>query len=810
MQDKIDVRKLWTSLRPGRVAILIDVNDKDWIDTCFRIIEWSTMVWGGWYNLIVPTDGDVIEENFWQLLEKFDPDYIYYYKKTYLDLKINHPEEYEGKLNKEVDQFLLENPDRDRDNVYKMIDEQSKDVYIDNFAISPRLNKELKERLNPFHHVHNDNIFFQGRIVAYDDVAYPLTSVSKIAKKFATPNIYKSINNYVFQSSKNVKLLFCSITGIISHKFAEDLDNQGAPYISISNPPLQNIEEILEKTWKEKREILKDLPSSLSLLNLDLYYPFFGVKLKEPFVIVIGDSIRDFCLYYCLSRMEDDVFWIPRVFFDKIEKRSNQKNNNQQEEYIPEYNIIWRLSQWLSTKISYVRSESKIFFTSCSLKKEELEPLKQLLSKLPTISRIRNIKNYIDIKDIKENIDDILPYVMRIYELDNYYNSYLEQFYEGKSLNFIITPKPKSFIHVPPTDHYWISEIGIEGYKLPKRAELGPSTIIPKNYSTLGIRVSRDGLAYFGLKFTFIGGDIDANLFRPRLEILKAFDIFTIIFNSIGLSIKYSDKGNFHLESVRLFDSIDEMSSFLKNKKYKEMMDLYISKKENENLGIYLQSDQRRYLDFNSLNEIIGDEEQTINLRDRLVNKGILLRGFIFKCERCRNASWYNIEYVERTFTCSRCGAKQIYIKKHWFNSSDEPQWFYKLNEVFYQGLINNMHVPVLTIGWLKKGSKESFLYVPEIEIRKDPTSSKPNLEIDFCAATDGEIIIGESTIIGKLAQKRIRQYKHIANSLRANRIIFSTFCESWEDSTKEYVQEIFNGEKIKPILITKSDLLST
>ena len=809
MEDKIEVRKLWTSLRPGRVAILIDVNDKDWIDTCFRIIEWSTMLWGGWYSLIVPTDGDVIEENFWQLLEKFDPDYIYCYKKTYLDLKINHPEEYESKLNKEVDQFLRQNPDQDKRNIYRMFEDQAKKLEIDNFNISEKLNKELMERLNPFHH---KNYIIKGMLKANDDIRYPLTNVSKIAKYFVNPLIEKSINNYVFKSSKNVKLLFSSIAGIISQKFAEDLSIQGAPYICISNTPLQNIEEILEKTWKEKSEILKDLPSFLSLLNLELYYPKSREYWKEPFVIIIGDSIRDFCLYYCLSRMKYDVFWIPKSFFKYIEKNSNKKKKSQQKEYIPEYEILSRLSLWLSMEISRERELSRIFLTSCSLTKEELEHFKQIFNKLPIhcIGEPRSIKNYIDIKDIKSNIDDLLPYVMRIFELDNDYNSYLEQFYEGKSLNFILTPKPKRFTHVPPTDHYWIAEIGIEGYKLPKRAELGPSTIVERNYGTKEIRVTRDGLAYFCPNKYYFGGDIDTILVKPRLEILKAFDIFTIIFNSIGLSIKYSDKGNFHIESVRLFDSIDKMISFLKNEKYKKIMDLYLSKNENDDFVKYLQADQRMYLKFKSFNKIIGDEERAINLRDELVNKGILLRGFIFKCESCRNASWYNIEYVERTFTCSRCGAKQIYIKKHWFNSSDEPQWFYKLNEVFYQGLINNMHVPVLTIGWLKKGSKESFLYVPELEIRRNPTSEEPDLEIDFCVASDGEIIIGESTIIDKLAQKKIRKYKHIANSLRASSVIFSTFGESWNDSTKEYVREIFNGTKIKPILLTKSDLLST
>jgi hypothetical protein len=68
----------------------------------------------------------------------------------------------------------------------------------------------------------------------------------------------------------------------------------------------------------------------------------------------------------------------------------------------------------------------------------------------------------------------------------------------------------------------------------------------------------------------------------------------------------------------------------------------------------------------------------------------------------------------------------------------------YKLDEVLYQGVKNNMFVPLLTLSYLKQKSKRSFLYVPELELRKTLDAFKPNCEIDICCFQDGRIMLGE------------------------------------------------------------------
>jgi hypothetical protein len=62
-------------------------------------------VWGGAYNFIVPTDGNTIKEEFWAILERYDPDYLYQYRYTLSDLKYADPEMYKRIANKRESQM---------------------------------------------------------------------------------------------------------------------------------------------------------------------------------------------------------------------------------------------------------------------------------------------------------------------------------------------------------------------------------------------------------------------------------------------------------------------------------------------------------------------------------------------------------------------------------------------------------------------------------------------------------------------------------------------------------------------------------
>ena len=65
------------SLRPPRIACLINSSDEQWQTKVLIAIESFSRTWGGAGFIIVPTDGKTIPEVFWNVLLSYDPDYLW-------------------------------------------------------------------------------------------------------------------------------------------------------------------------------------------------------------------------------------------------------------------------------------------------------------------------------------------------------------------------------------------------------------------------------------------------------------------------------------------------------------------------------------------------------------------------------------------------------------------------------------------------------------------------------------------------------------------------------------------------------------
>jgi len=111
--DASEFRTVFTGVRPARIAVLVDQDDSDWQDTCRRVIEYLSSIWGGKNSLIIPTNWSQIDERDWQLLEAFDPDYICDYHKTGLDLKITSPQRYEDLLQSKLNALPCDDSSRE-------------------------------------------------------------------------------------------------------------------------------------------------------------------------------------------------------------------------------------------------------------------------------------------------------------------------------------------------------------------------------------------------------------------------------------------------------------------------------------------------------------------------------------------------------------------------------------------------------------------------------------------------------------------------------------------------------------------------
>lgn len=745
---------MFTGLRPAKVVTFI-FKGFGWREKVIEVIKTNSQIWGGWHNLIIPTDGETIDEIFWVLLERFDPDYLTLYNKI----------------------------------------GQEKEL-------SESLNEEIQKRLNPFG-MEDSNKFLPITDHHFNPDNSNYNTFTHLADIFDTTDleylvVYNPIINH--RQSKtirdNLKLMCYSVLGMLTPSFQKELENLEKNYFSINERDFSTLDDLLGVIWDKKRlqrgsSEYNAYPSYYSMINLERYFTNYQLKnskLKKSAVLVVGDHLEDFCLYYSLSRLRLNVVWAP---FSLIKESFYEYNTE-----LPSiYNDVPFNHELVHELLNYSMEGNSILLTSFSKTKEELEEVKDILkSSVDTDLLSHSVNGY----EISFDSDKLLPYSFKIYERDNQNNWFLGQFENDRLINPIDTPVPRNFFHRSFDKHYWITEIRIEDYQLPMNRSLNQTLEAPL-YTSENKRISRYGISYFCPNDTKLFDlPIDQYLIRPEITLLKPFEIFKKIFRELGYHINLSDKGRYTLQSIEKFGSLEKIAKIFCNENYLQLFDQFMKTKkkgeiEDHDEGLYL-NDRRRYLDMISISKILKDEPNYITTIDEFIERGILHRGFIFKCDICNNSAWYSINEIGNKFSCKACGNSQYYKARNLIPRPGllDPPWFYKLDELIYKGYVNNMIVPILTLKKLKDSSKDSFLYVSELEV----ISRETKQELDICCVVDGEIIIGECKKPGEVTEREIRKYKNFYYLLNSKFVVFSTFNEDgWSEGTLNRINKILSTE---------------
>jgi hypothetical protein len=135
-----------TRVRPQRVAVLTNIVDPYWQESCLGIIEYLTKLWGGTHCVIIPTDGNTIDETFWAVLSSHEPDSIYRYQRTGVDERLRDPEKYA----KDVADLVTRSAQQDgleEDQVRDGIENAVLEGIFDPWDVSLSLREELLIRL---------------------------------------------------------------------------------------------------------------------------------------------------------------------------------------------------------------------------------------------------------------------------------------------------------------------------------------------------------------------------------------------------------------------------------------------------------------------------------------------------------------------------------------------------------------------------------------------------------------------------------------------------------------------------------------
>lgn len=805
----IEYRNISMAVRSARLAVLIPKDDPCWKSVVLRVFEWFSKVWGGGYFIIVPTDGKTIDDVFWKILKDYDPDYIYSFKPSFLDLENSNPSEFVQSYDKYVKQYKSVSPEMSDDDIRNRIRNGFSLMEREEFTIEKELQEKIKQEIAPFHF--EDNVV--GPIVFSDSsVGYPLTSIETIMNYGLVEKIW------VLDPIRNIDcaLMVHSNWGIYNKPFYEKLEKLGVQIDHIPNTIALN--DLLEMAiqnkisdgciqikkslaglqgsdrWYPEEDITKFTPYKTSLFHLQKYLINHGPDFyNEPDILVFGETIQDFCLYYCLSRYYQGVYWLPRLI------NSEENVDGITEEYKTlAYAVVLALDD-----TSFKQPDTKILITSLSKNEQELEFVKEKLPELFYAS-VEPLNRRLSIS-LKPSLIKKTP--LRLFEENNYIDQYTEAFVNNRSIGALQTPKPKNFGKVVPYDHRWITEINIDGYLPPRLHFLGKLIANLFNISTES-RVAKTGICYKCPNIGYFGGDIDVTLVRPYINIIEPFNIFQELFKEAGYEeTRVSDKGGFANVTIEKFGSLNDVGVFFENENNIKMFELFLQNTPRNNLmqGEIISANGRMYLDFLSIQNFVASETDTVHFIDSLIKKEIFYRGTVLQCERCKATDWYSLGEIDQFFVCKRCGFNQFIQLRNW-KQGKEPTWYYKLDEAVYQGVNNNMEIPLLTLSYFQKKSIKSFLFINELELKRNASDKKSEREIDICCIQDGQLIIGECKR-SKISKRAIDSLIHLSKELLRSPD-FLVFSSIDIDISQELIDYAATQTNIPVIFLKKADLI--
>jgi len=767
---------LFTRLRPHRIAVLTNVDDPMWQESCISIIAFLSQQWGGYHSLIIPTDGKTIDITFWKFLSAFDPDAIYFYKRSFKDLKRWVPAEAESRMDTELKKLRAQGHEELEE---AEIREQMLKWPADGFSISQDLTQELLDRLSPFHFQDFYNVM---PIHMGDTPRYPLTKVADVVPFVQSPDALFVLNDNLPQDRRAPPSLWLfAETGVVSDQLQRDLNEVGVTSV----PKYMNTETdgtIIGWGIEPGAKLGPNTAFSFSRLALATVRSRFAHPFAIPSIIVRGDTVKDFCLYYAITRNNGRALWLPQWFIPtggefpgSLISAVRKLENMAQSQHCDYFSLL-----------------------SMSATTAELSDLTALIRQ-----HMSSLSLNIDDGNDPHYLDRMLQYPSKVYIKGNIDRITAHQIVDDKLPGYFESPMPAIFSEIKASNHRWVGEISFAGHPVPRHPELGRILITGPNMQEA--RAGIDGLAYQFPGALVTGDDIELQMLRFSISLPSSDNIFRIVLKKCGYECVISDKGAFASESTQKFGSLDKIVAALRDAKTQALLKKFMDDSENKegvhDQGTYLR-DNRRYLNFAPMSAILGGVEQAISLIDEWIAHGILYRGFIFKCSRCSNTAWFSVESIAQNFTCQRCGTMQQYKHSNWINSN-EPKWEYKLDEIVYQFLHHDGNVGLLTIDALRRQSLGNFIYSPELRIRLE-SDPKINMEIDICCIMDSRIIIGEAKsnnslkAHGKKPMQVMAKYEALAKAMKASGIIFSTTEPEWDEPSQKAIDHL---RKHNPLL---------
>jgi hypothetical protein len=264
--------------------------------------------------------------------------------------------------------------------------------------------------------------------------------------------------------------------------------------------------------------------------------------------------------------------------------------------------------------------------------------------------------------------------------------------------------------------------------------------------------------------------------------------------------VEPSSIANYHRHFIDRAGGLEQAVVYLATSPYKEILSTLadVTTPQGQKPGWLIEhpARYRRALHHVDLWRVVGAHipEKTADYMPRfavqlpaaageLLERGILERGFVLRCASCRYESWYPADVVGQEFRCACCYKQQGY--------RTNPLWLYKLPEVIYLGLSEQMQVPLLALNHMKHQSRYHFSWAPDADVYRPETHKGRGRNLDIICLSDGHLYVGEAKSNDEIEEEQITFYEEILGAVPVDGLIFATSQPRWSVGTVRPIDDL-------------------
>jgi hypothetical protein len=687
-----------------------------WQSLYRHALRCQTATWGGWGNLILPMPDGNGDELLWALLDVFDADTFHPLPVSMGDLKELAPEYYRERYEE-----AHRNADSMPEGFAEMVTDQLRQTALVRLMLPDDLQALLVGRVAPLSAQEGLPAFIGD---AADPPSWPLVAVEKLRP------LPEEVRVTTGWPDDELALMGALAQGELSPRLRTVLEEQG---VNIRERPLQSP----DAAWQTVEPIGGVPSQTLASLGLAQYWRP-GAELAGM-VLCIGDEPWDFGLACARDRMVGDARWMPARAVESPHALAT----------------IGRLAARMSR-----RSTARLRVCSVSSPEAAQRLIKALNEQVPSVPA-----------EICRPLELVPSSPARLYERERVGHYQAVSVHRGSTPQ-LPTPIPRNVQADSPDDIRWMTDIDAEEWVAVRHHSLVVRVLtLPIKEGTA--RCGRDGVSYFcPSPMTWVGRSLESQTVRPKLHTVSLLEQVEAVMGARGWRAAPSDKGIYLQQSADVLGGTEELIAALTDDRA-PLLTAFLSNDKNAP-GWWI--DARRYLTFEELRTVYGDEEGADEVILGLEDAGALLRGLVLRCALCRGKRFYRLAEVGDEFQCSRCWQRQP-VNQSALITRPEPSWRYGLAEVIFQFLQHNGDLPLLSsYDFMNaRAADRSPRGRPKLQLIGELDVSDhcgDGSELDIVIAYGTELWIGEATTAPRLEktnaaeQQRLERLRDIADVL--------------------------------------------